>query len=379
MSSNRLYRLVLVAFLLGACSVVIRAAGVQDSSAGYEEAIKEGRATIREMMQKDSVPGVGVAVIVDGAVVWVEGFGFADLEQRVPVTRETKFGIGSITKPLTMALYARLVEKGVVDFDAPLESYLPDFPHRNMKISVRLIAGHLSGLDDTVNTANSLTSVHYENTTQALALLMNETLRHKPLERSFYTTGPFTFIAGVLERTAKQDFPLLMNQHVIDPLSLKNTVPNDRQAIIPNRTAFYASQAGKTVNAPYADPSFKLAGAGYLSTADDIARFGAALLKPGFLKETTISELFRPLPTAAGEDTGFALGWRVGKDSRGRRIIHQPGGGPGISCWLTLYPDEKVVIAILSNKTGAPVGGRTLNTIADVFISRTSLRRARVR
>ena len=348
-------------------------------AARYEEAIREGRAAIREMMQKDSVPGVGVAVIADGETVWAEGFGFADLEQGVPVTRDTKFGIGSITKALTMALYGRLVEEGVVDFDAPVESYLAEFPHKNMKVSVRLIAGHLSGLDDSVNTAHGLTSTYYGTTAQALQLFTNEPLKYRPLERHFYTTGPYTFIAGVVERATRQDFTSLMSRYVTGPLGLKNTLPNNRKAIIPHRTAFYVSEGGQAVNAPYADPSFKLAGAGYLSTAEDVARFGAAFLKPGFLKESTIDELFRPLRTSAGEDTGFALGWRVGKDSRDRRIVHQPGGGPGISCWLTLFPEEKLVVAILSNQTGAPVGGRTLNAIADSFIKHRAGRRADAR
>ncbi|HWT01325.1 MAG TPA: serine hydrolase domain-containing protein [Pyrinomonadaceae bacterium] len=345
----------------------------------YEEAVREGRAAVREMMQRDSVPGVGVAVMADGELVWAEGFGFADLEQRVPVTRETRFGIGSITKAMTMALYGRLVEEGVVEFDAPVESYLAEFPHKNMKISVRLIAGHLSGLDDSVNTAHGLTSTHYGTTAEALRLLMNEPLKYRPLERHFYTTGPYTFIAGVVERAARKDFQALMNQYVIGPLGLKDTVPNNRRAIVPHRTAFYVSEEGKAVNAPFADPSFKLAGAGYLSTAEDVARFGAAFLKPGFLKEATIAELFRPLRTSAGEDTGFALGWRVGKDGRNRRIIHQPGGGPGISCWLTLYPDEKLVVAILSNQTGAPVGGRTMDAIADSFVKQRTARRGGAR
>ncbi|HYG80817.1 MAG TPA: serine hydrolase domain-containing protein, partial [Pyrinomonadaceae bacterium] len=279
----------------------------------------------------------------------------------------------------TMALYGRLVEEGVVAFDAPVESYLAEFPHKNMKISVRLIAGHLSGLDDSVNTAHGLTSTHYGTTDQALQLFVNEPLKYRPLERHFYTTGPYTFIAGVVERAARRDFQALMSQYVLGPLGMKDTVPNNRRAIIPHRTAFYVSEEGKTVNAPFADPSFKLAGAGYLSTAEDVARFGAAFLKPGFLKESTIDELFRPLRTSAGEDTGFALGWRAGKDSRNRRIIHQPGGGPGISSWLTLYPEEKLVVAILSNQTGAPVGGRTMNAIADSFIRHRTVRRAQAR
>lgn len=334
----------------------------------YDKAITTSRAAVREMMDKNGVPGVGVAVIANGELVWSEGFGFADLEQRVPVTRETRFGIGSITKAMTMSLYGRLMEKGLLDLDAPVENYLAEFPHKNMKISVRLIAGHLSGLDDNFGTAQTYTQTHYNTTAEALQHILKKPLKYRPLERHFYTTGPYTIIAAVMEKAAGGDFLALMNQHVVSPLGLKNTTPNDRKAIIPHRTSFYVRENDKTVNAPYFDPSYKWAGAGYLSTAEDLAQFGSAHLKPGFLKQSTVDELFRPLRTAAGENTGFGLGWRVGADDKGRAVIYQPGGGPGISSVLILYPKEKLVVAILSNLTGAPVGGEAADVIADSFL-----------
>lgn len=361
----------IVALLLLVC---LSAAGGGPRGAGqsnpsrYEKAAAASRVAVREMMDKHGVPGVGVAVVVGDDVVWSEGFGFADLEQQVPVTRETKFGIGSITKAMTTALCARLMEKGLLDLDAPVESYLAEFPHKNQKISVRLIAGHLSGLDDTFNTAQTYTQTHYNTTAEALRQILKEPLKHRPLERHFYTTGPYTIIAGVVEKAAGGDFLALMNQHVVGPLGLKNTTPNDRQAIIPHRTSFYVRENDKTVNAPYFDPSFKWAGAGYLSTAEEMARFGSAHLKPGFLKQSTVDELFRPMRTAAGEDTGFGLGWRLGKDARGRSVVYQPGGGPGISSVIILYPKENLAVAILSNLRGAPVGGEAADAIADAFL-----------
>jgi serine beta-lactamase-like protein LACTB, mitochondrial len=358
---------ILLLFCLSSAGSGPRAAR-QPLAERYDKAIATSRVAIREMMDKGGVPGVSVAVIVSGEVVWSEGFGFADLEQQVPVTRVTKFGIGSITKAMTTALCARLMEKGLLDLDAPVENYLAEFPHKNLKISVRLIAGHLSGLDDTFNTAQMHTQTHYNTTAEALQQILKEPLRHRPLERHFYTTGPYTIIAAVIEKAAGGDFLTLMNQHVVSPLGLKNTTPNERKAIIPHRTSFYVRDNDKTVNAPYFDPSFKWAGAGYLSTAEDLARFGSAHLKPGFLKQSTVDELFRPMRTAAGEQTEFGLGWRAGTDAKGRAVVYQPGGGPGISSILILYPKENLVVAILSNLTGAPVGGDAADIIADAFL-----------
>jgi CubicO group peptidase (beta-lactamase class C family) len=368
---ERRSRLVLAFFVAAAMGASGAVAAQSAPAAPAKAAVDASREAVRTMMARAKVPGVGVAVASGDAVIWSEGFGVADLEQGVPVTRETKFGIGSITKSLTMALFGRLMEERLVDLDAPLERSLPEFPHRGLGISVRLVAGHLSGLDDTFDSSARQGTAHYATTSEALAKIIREPLRHRPRTRHFYTTGPYTLIAGVVETATGRDFRALMAERVLAPLGLKHTVPNDRRAIVPDRTAFYVVDEATSlpVNAPYFDPSYKWAGAGYLSTAEDVARFGAAMMRPGFLTQATRDELFRPLETSDGENTGFALGWRVGKDTLGRRIVHQPGGGPGISCWLVLYPDHGLAIAVLSNQTGAPVGGRTLQAIADAFLA----------
>jgi serine beta-lactamase-like protein LACTB len=352
-------RLLVVVMLLAGC------AAASPPSQGPDAA----RRAVREMLERGAVPGASVAVAVDGEVVWAEGLGLADLEQNVAATAETKFGVGSITKSLTTALAARLVDRGLLDLDAPLERYVPEFPHKGHGISVRLVAGHLSGLGTETDTRLYYTATRYDTTDAAVAELRDERLAARPRERHLYGTASYTFIAAAVERAAKRDFVSAMREHVLDPLGMRDTVPNDRRAIVPNRTAFYVEEGGRTVNAPYYDASYKLAGAGYLSTAADVARLGAALLRPGFLEPRTREELFRSLATADGQDTGFALGWRVGKDDRGRRIFYQPGGGPGISSWVVLYPEERLVVAVLTNKTGAPAGDAAAR-VAEAFLTR---------
>jgi CubicO group peptidase (beta-lactamase class C family) len=162
-----------------------------------------------------------------------------------------------------------------------------------------------------------------------------------------------------------------MNDFVLKPLRLKNILPNDKRQIISNRTAFYIkNDAGKTVNGEYVDPSFKLAGAGFLATAEDLATFGAALIDEGFLKRKSLDELFQLGETSGGEKTPFALGFRVVKTSDRKEIIHQPGGGVGISSVLFIDRQNKVSIAILTNQTGAPIGNLNfLRSIADSFVN----------
>ncbi len=344
----------------------------------FAAAMDASRAAVKDMMERSGVPGVSVAVVVDGEIVWSEGFGFADLEHRVPVTPQAKFGIGSISKSFTTAVFARLVQRGLLNWDSSVQGYLPDFPHP--AITPRMIAGHVSGLDDTFSSSHRMTSERF-TTQEALRSIIKEPLRQSPGTKFFYATGPYTILAGILEQKLGKDFRGIVDQELLHPLGLDDTVPNDRWAIVPNRTAFYeAEEAGKKRNV-YSDPSFKWAGAGYLSTPSDLARFGNALLRGDIVRGTALDELFQPIQTTSVErpvtgtgamlrmkDTGVGLGWTLAVDNDGRRVMHQPGGGPGISAWLILYPDQRLVIAILSNETGAPVGGKAFRVIAESFL-----------
>lgn len=322
-----------------------------------EQIIAQNREKLRRILTQDSTPGASIAVIKNGKTVWSEGFGVANIESNSPVSPETKFGIGSISKSLTMVLALRLAEEGLLDLDAPIEKYLPDFPHKNQGLTIRLIGSHLSGYADSFDNDNFYNTKRYDTTEQVLKEFYRESLVAKPREKSIYGTTTFTLIAGVIEKVTKRNFVAAMNDFVLKPLQLKNILPNDKRQIIPNRTAFYVKDnEGKTVNGEFVDPSFKLAGAGFLATAEDLAKFGAALMDEGFLKRKSLDELFKLAETSTGEKTPFALGFRVIKTTDGKEIIYQPGGGVGVSSVLFIDRQNKISIAILTNQTGAPIG-----------------------
>ena len=336
-----------------------------------EQIIAQNREKLRQVLIQNSTPGASIAVIKNGKTVWTEGFGLSNIETNSPASSETKFGIGSISKSLTMVLALRLAEEGLLDLDAPIEKYLPDFPHQNQGLTIRLIGSHLSGYADEFDDANFYNTKRYETTEQVLQEFYKEKLAAKPREKSIYGTTTFTLIAGVIEKVTKRDFATAMNDFVLKPLQLKNILPNDKRQIIPNRTAFYIKDNnGKTVNGEYVDPSFKIAGAGFLSTAEDLANFGSALIAEGFLKQKSLDELLQLGETATGEKTPFALGFRVVKTSDGKETIHQPGGGVGISSVLFIDRQNRISLAILTNQTDAPIGNLNfLQGISDSFVN----------
>jgi CubicO group peptidase (beta-lactamase class C family) len=342
---------------------------------------KAGAEALRDRLRRDDIPALAAAVAVRGRIIWSEAFGDADREARRPATTRTQFGIGSVSKALTMALAGRLVDEGRLDLDAPVERYLPRFRHAGRGITVRLIAAHLSGLGDDFANASRLTTAHH-TTAEALAAILEEPLRSAPGTEHFYATGSYTVIAAVVEAITGESFADAMRSRVLEPLGMQATVPNDPRVPATDRAAFYEADANdRPVRAPAYDPSHKLAGAGYLSTAEDLVRFGSALAQPGFLSAATLDQIFTAQKTRSGEDTGVGLGfrigqdawpgmgWRIGPDAESRRIVHQPGGGPGISAWLVIDRDAQVVVAVVANKTSANVGGKAFDAVFEGFLA----------
>ena len=126
-------------------SVLALGANKLPAQPGLSNSITEARSIIKTEIEP-RVPGLSVAVAMDGKIVWSEAFGLADVETKTPVTPSTRFRIGSISKPLTSAGLALLVERGKIDMDAPIQKYIPDFPQKEGPITVRMLAGHLSGI-----------------------------------------------------------------------------------------------------------------------------------------------------------------------------------------------------------------------------------------
>ena len=323
---------------------------------------------VREAIGRGAAPGAAAAVAVDGRIVWSEAFGTADLARGTPATIATKFGIGSISKTLTLAAALALADRGRLDLDAPVERYLPDFPHPGRGISVRRIGAHQSGLADDFANEHYWSTAHFE-LSDAYRRIAAAPPAYQAGARTEYATGLFTIVGRVLERVGGGSYEEVMRRTVIGPAGMTATVPNYPRRPVAERTGFYLRRdRGGFEPAPAYDPSHKLPGAGFLSTAEDLARFGMALLGDELLSERSRREMFTPVALAGGAPTRYALGFqRV--DEGGRRVLLQSGGGPGIAGWLAVYPDDGVVVALLSNATGAPLE-ETVRRIAREFLTR---------
>jgi CubicO group peptidase (beta-lactamase class C family) len=337
-------------------------------------AAAKARALVTELMRAQEIPGLAVAVARHGRMLWSEGFGMADAEHGVAVTPLTRFRASSVSKVLTAAAVALLVEEGRLDLDAPIQRYVPGFPVKPWPITTRQLAAHSAGIRHYVDAdfEGALKgNPHFTSVRDGLALFQNDPLLFEPGTGYSYSSYGWTLISAAIEGASGQEFLSYMRNRVFDPLGLHSIIPDHVDAVIPHRTRFYQREApGRTLtHAPYADLSYVWAAGGFLATAEDLVRFGAAHLSPGFFRQETLRWLFAPHSAIPpGKQTGVGIGWRIGTDAAGRRVWHHAGTNPGSRAILMVYPDSGIVVAMLSN-TLAGFGEQEAQQIGSVFLT----------
>ena len=331
-------------------------------------AIEHAHVIAKEWLAR-GIPGFALAVGIDGVIVYSEGFGYADLEQRVPAWATTKFRIGSVSKPLTSAGLMLLVEKGKLDLDAPIQKYVPSFPDKGAVITPRMLAGHLGGIRH-YKEAEPDSQKHYETVVEGLERFQNDPLVVPPGTKFSYSSYGYNLLSAAMEAAASENFIAYEQDHVFTPLGLRSTVADQPAEIIAERARFYSPAKGKQAqNAPYVDNSYKWAGGGFLSSAEDLVRFGSALLQPGFLKAESLKLLFTPQKTKDGQETKYGMGWFIGKAKSGQRIYEHSGGSVGGSSELIIYPESHLVVAFICNFSGSDDGwkGEEVQSLGEAF------------
>lgn len=355
-----------------------------------QAAIAQGRRMIADYMARRGVPGMSVAVSIDGVLVWSEGFGLADVEQGVPVTTATRFRSGSTAKPMSMAAAARLHDQGKLDFDTPVQKLVPSFPVKSRApITFRMLAGMLGGFRHyRLGSDDFFNSIRYDDVLQYLDTFKDEPLLAEPGTRFLYSSLGTNLQGAMTQAAGGKPFPELVQELVFAPLGMTHTIADRNEEIVPNRARYYERtggertyrirqtswapegqppQRGVLLNAPYSDNSNKFPSGGYVTTPEDLVKFGNAHLQPGFLEAETLRELFTEQRTTDGKGTGYAMNWRVGEDDRGEPVRWHTGSSVGGNSILLLYPDRGLVLAAQTNLTDSEMEGLP-RALARLFI-----------
>ncbi len=251
----------------------------------YSGPVEESRRLARTLVAGDNLPGLSVAIAVDGEIVWAEGFGRADVEGRTPITPLTRFRLGALSKPLTAVAAALLHDRGRLDFDAPVQRYVKAYPQKQWKVTTRQLMGDVAGVHRIRGDGNdAMPGEQCASLDEAVALFAGDPLLFEPGTQHRYSIYGWVLVSAVVEGAAGEPFARFVVREVFEPLAMARTVvaeTDDLDGMTPVDSP--KSTFGVRVGVEKASrPNYScLAGAGaFLSTPTDLVRLGSAVLKP---------------------------------------------------------------------------------------------------
>lgn len=335
----------------------------------YHQAIQRAQRYVDSLRVKQDIPGISVCVGTPQTILWAQGFGYADLENRQPVTITSKFRLGSVSKSLTSLAIGRLVENGKLHLDAPVQQYVPTFPLKKYPLTARQLATHTAGIRHYRDDDPLACPTRYADVQAGLAIFRADSLLFPPGTAYSYSTYGYSLLSAVIEGASQTDYLSFMQQAVFTPLAMTNTTADYPDSLVINRVRFYEHRKGRLVNAALVDNSYKWAGGGLLSTPVDLVKVGCQLLRPTILRPKTAALLVTPQRLLDGANTNYGLGWRIGRDAQNRPIIHHGGSIDGGRTFLLIYPEQQLVVAITANMSGVSLNLPEVETIAHYFLA----------
>jgi len=238
-----------------------------------------------------------------------------------------------------------------------VQKYCPAFPQKGATITTRQVLGHLGGIRHYKSAEEGDQELgntrHFDDPIDSgLKFFANDPLVAKPGTAFHYSTQGFSLVGCVLQGASGEKYVDYVQKNVLQSAGMVHTRTDDRFAIVPYRTRFYQKESsGEVKNADFLDSSYKVAGGGWLSSADDMAHFMVAMLTDKIVQRSTRDLMWTSLQTSDGKSTGYALGWGVG-NAAGVPDVGHGGGQQGTSTYILMAPENKAGVVVLMNLEG---------------------------
>lgn len=311
-----------------------------------------------EYVQIKNIPSISAGLLERDKVTWLSNAGLADIENNVLATTSSVYRIASISKSITAIAILQLWERGLISLDTDARAYIPTFPVKKYKFTIRQLLNHTSGIRN-YKEGEFDSKKFYASTDDALKLFAYDSLNFEPGTKYEYTTLGYTLLASVVESVAKINFEDYILNNILLPAEMSSTLIDKQRSLIHNRARGYEKDAeGKIINAPLADLSVKVAGGGLLSTSRDLLMFAKAILENKLLKHSTLSMMTKRSRLKNGKEIDYGLGFSLIFDNDSLRYISHNGAGTGFSSMLLI--DLKLknasvhLINIRDRNLGAP-------------------------
>ena len=330
------------------------------SSIGFSQTIdkpeqfkpKSAKKLAKSFLKTNNIPGMAISVSKHGKLIWSKGFGYASLKPKVRVKpKKTIFRTASISKSITALALAKLANDSLINLDESIYYYLPNFPKKTYDFNVRQLGGNLAGIrhykDNDEYALNKKMSI-----TEGLTLFKDDDLLFEPGTQFLYSSMGFILLSEIIQKASNIPFSTFVKDSIFKPLGMNQTSADTSDNAVPNKTQYYKTTSkNEIVLAKPVSNDYKIASGGFLSTSEDIVKFGNEIIFPKIVSEKSVSEIITSQLLKSGNKTGYGIGFSVGHSKKGTPKYFHTGGGVGASTILLIYPEEEVIITVLTNLT----------------------------
>ncbi|WKW13210.1 serine hydrolase [Pseudogemmatithrix spongiicola] len=352
---------ILAALMFGGLALLTRDAAAQ--TAPTTDWQRQLDSAVTAEMARTMTPGVQVAVVHQGRVIYAKAYGAADVETSRPLTNASLLRIGSVTKMVTGAVAAELAEQGKLDLRAPISRYVPSLEGKRVgTVTTHQLLTHTAGWLDN--------AVAYGRMGEgALGEVMREVtdtmFSHAPGAIISYSNPGFSMAGYVIERAAGERYASITDRMILRPVGMPHATFRPLEAMVRDFSQGHMGMPGRaaTMVRPFTENTAQWAAGFLMASATDMARFAAMLMDGGVIdgqrviSEGAVRRMTTPDPRIPGDSTArYAYGLVIA-EQQGLRIWQHGGSINGFDAIVNMFPDEKLAVVVLDNRSGPSVSG----------------------
>lgn len=342
----------------------------EDAIGGHFAESQKIRAMADDLLKVANLPGLSIAIRRKDELVFAQGFGFADVEKRVPVTPQTQFRAASVSKAITATALAKMMQDKVIDIDAPIARYLPQFPQKEYPITARLLSGHIAGIPHYLM-SDRTENRYYPSVQDALSVFSHHEQIAPSGTKYHYSSHGTVLLSAMMESASGIPYLTYVQQVVLNPLGMKQTEPEMlHYRVMPNMSRIYerSGNSNIAVKNPREYNAF-WASAGWATTPTDMVNMTRAFSN-GYLNEQTKQTMFTSQVLQSGEKIQVGTGWRLSYDIAGRPVYEHAGVTQGARSVITYFPNEDLAISVMTNLEWVSSIEETAHMLAQAFLNK---------
>jgi D-alanyl-D-alanine carboxypeptidase len=301
-------------------------------------------------MESNNIPGALVAIVSRGEVIHLETYGMANVELSVPVTDDTVFEIGSISKQFVSAAVMLLVEENKLELDDAIENYIADIPSEWLGVTVRQLMNHTSGIPDYEEIASY--DIYGERVTpeEIIQIAHSRPMDFAPGTGWYYSNTGYFLLSMIVERVEGQPLGRVLKSRIFDPVGMTQTRLADPEAIIEHRAAgYWVNKSGELINRRPTETSSTLGAGGILSSVYDLMKWDEVLFGEELLSADSKAQMWERTRLPNGDLTRYGFGWFLNPYNGLQRQYHS-GQVAGFVAQFARFTEDEISVIMFVNR-----------------------------